>query len=204
MLGWRKHRRLVLIAMLWVGGATAAIAATHPLWPHHALALSPGYALAGAAGIAAVAKWLRAHVAPSNIRAALLGCVAAAAFAGLLAPGFAYLRVVADSRPIVNALRQLTPAGSDVLGDEQFDQALAGRLAPAQFIDTSVTRLVGSGVTAKRLEDALQGDSHVCAVLFATNRLSTRAGFETWVAEHATQRIEVRDATVYLLRRCAT
>jgi hypothetical protein len=83
---------------------------------------------------------------------------------------------------LVARLEALSPASSLLIGDDQFDQALAARDAPPQFVDTSGVRLRGGGVTAATLETVLLADPRVCGVLFASGRLSGVPGFVAWVA----------------------
>jgi hypothetical protein len=124
------------------------------------------------------------------------------AFAALLASALGALHTVAGTTSVVDALRLDTPAAA-VLGDEQFDQATAGRPAPPMFVDTSVTRLIGSSVTANQLESALSGDPTVCAVLFATGRLASVAGFQPWVAARYPARVDLgAGRTLYVRPRC--
>ena len=141
VIGWRRHPRLVITGALWVAGAALAMAVTHPLWPHHAVSASPGLALLCAAGVSTIFGWL---VRPSRRRsagaAAGLAIALTACAAMFLAAGLRDLPAL-DLNLLASRLASATPASAEVLGDEQYAQALALRAAPPLFVDTSNTRL---------------------------------------------------------------
>ena len=204
VFGWRRHRRLVITGLVWVAGGVAAMAATTPLWQHHAVSLSPGLALLVAAGVSSVATSLvRGGMPAMPWSAATLGAAALAGSGVILVSGLGQLQASNDFGPIVSRLSQATSASAEVLGDEQFAQALAHRPAPPQFVDTSHTRLIGSGVTAQQLEDTASRDP-VCAVLFATGRMASVPGFEAWVAAHYPERLDAGSGrSLYVIPGCA-
>jgi 4-amino-4-deoxy-L-arabinose transferase-like glycosyltransferase len=204
VLGWRAQRRLVMVGALWILGAVLAMAVTRPLWPHHVVTASPGLALLIAAGFSAVLARLTARRSRANAVAATGIVLASLAVAGaILGHALLDLHPATDSGPVVSALQLKTSGSALVLGDEQFDQALAKRLPPLQFVDTSHTRLIGSGVTVSQLEAAVNGDPPVCAVLFATGRLSAVAGFSDWVAIHFPMRVDAGAGRVlYVIPGC--
>jgi 4-amino-4-deoxy-L-arabinose transferase-like glycosyltransferase len=203
IIGWRRHPRLVITGVLWLAGSAATLAEIKPLWPHHAVVATPGLALLDAAAAATLLAWLTERGRES----------AAAALALAAASGAAAILVLDGLKPfppspvlnfpaIVSALERMTPASGLVLGDDQYDQALARRLPPPDYVDTSITRFRGQGVTTADLEAAVSRDP-VCAVLFQSHKLSSLDGFQTWVAAHFTQRTEIGgNATLYVRPRC--
>ena len=97
-----------------------------------------------------------------------------------------------------------TRPGTEVLGDEQFAQALAGRLPPPGFVDTSLTRLQSEANAARELEGVATGTSPVCAVLFSSGRFLLVPGFPAWVAAHYSDAIGLGGRRVlYVAPACA-
>ena len=181
LLAWRTHRRLVWAGVLWVVCGVLVVAATHPVAQHYMIAMSPGLALLGGAAASRAAIWYRqivtgrwALAAP----AALLALVAAV----LLARSVEEVQGLPLDPVQVASISQLIPPGSQLLSDAEFNQASAGRQAPPALVDTSMERLHDSGLTPAWLEGEVAGDPELCGVLFATDRLSTVTGFESWVA----------------------
>jgi 4-amino-4-deoxy-L-arabinose transferase-like glycosyltransferase len=203
VIGWRRHRRLVITGAVWVAGAVMAMAVTHPLWPHHAVAMSPGYALLCAAGISSIVAQLLDRPRPSRATAAALAVALVAGGALFLVSGLRQLPVD-DLRPLATRLANATSASGEVLGDEQFAQALANRPSPPFFVDTSNTRLFAETGALQRLEATADGHSPVCAVLFSSGRFATLPGFQAWVANHYPVRLTLGPSQrVYLLPACA-
>jgi 4-amino-4-deoxy-L-arabinose transferase-like glycosyltransferase len=202
VVGWRRHRRLVATGLVWMAGAVLAMAATTPLWEHHAVSVSPGLALLVAAGASSAAESLANRgVLRRSWAGAGVGVASLAACGLILYSGLGPLPVSNVDR-LASLLAHETPPSVEVLGDEQFAQALANRPAPPQFVDTSHTRLIGSDVTAQGLEATAARDP-VCAVLFATGRLAAVPGFEAWVAAHYPQRIDAGSGrALYVMPGC--
>ncbi len=202
VLGWRRHRRLVVTGLVWVAGALVAMAATTPLWDHHAVSLSPGLALMLAAGVSSVSASLAARTTQRKVWIGLgMGGASLAACSVILVSGLAQLPG-SNLAPLASLLTRETPPSAEVLGDEQFAQAQANRAAPPQFVDTSRTRLIGSDVTAQELEATAARDP-VCAVLFATGRLAAVPDFEAWVAAHYPQRVDAGSGrALYVIPGC--
>jgi hypothetical protein len=104
----------------------------------------------------------------------------------------------------VASIGQLIPPGSQLFGDDQFNEALAGRQGPPYLIDTSLLRLHNSGLTPAALESRISGDPALCGVLFATNRLTTMQGFQAWVGIHFPDRSDLPGgAVLYRRAGCA-
>jgi hypothetical protein len=202
VIGWRRHRRLVITGAVWVAGAVMAMAVTHPLWPHHAVAVSPGYAVLCAAGISSIFGWVLDRPRPSTAAATSLAVALVAGAALYLASGLRHLPVD-DLSSLATRLANATPGSGEVLGDEQFAQALAHRASPPFFVDTSNTRLYAETGALQRLEATADGHSPVCAVLFSSGRFANLPGFETWVAAHYPLRVTLGPTQhVYLLPAC--
>ena len=202
VIGWRRHRRLVVTGAAWVAGAIMAMAVTHPLWPHHAVAVSPGYALLCAAGISSFFGQLLDRARPSTTAATTLAVALVVGAALYLASGLRHLPAH-DLSPLATRLANATSASGEVLGDEQFAQALANRASPPFFVDTSLTRLLAETGALQRLEAAADGHSPVCAVLFSSGRFASLPGFEAWVGNHYPVRLSLGPSQrVYLLPAC--
>jgi hypothetical protein len=203
VIGWRRHPRLVITGVLWLIGAALAMAVTHPLWPHHAVSASPGFALLCAAGISTIFGWLvrssgrRSMGAAAGLATALTTCAAVFLVAGLGA-----LPSV-DFNPLASRLASATAASTEVLGDEQYAQALAHRIAPPFFVDTSNTRLYAEKGVVQQLEATADGKPPVCAVLFSSGRFADLPGFDAWVANHYARRLSLGPSQyLYLLPTC--
>ncbi len=205
LVGWRRHPRLVITGVLWVAGSLATLAEVRPLWPHHGVVATPGLAFLDAALASTVLAWVT-NRGRESAAAALAFAAALGAAAVLVLEAVKQFPVIPPTRSaqIVAGLERLTPAGSVLLSDDQWDQALAGRPAPPQYVDTSLTRFRGAGVTTSDLEAAVSSDP-VCAVLFnsMTHRLSSMNGFQTWVATHFPRQAEIaKGAALYVRPGC--
>jgi hypothetical protein len=205
ILGGRHHPRLVATGLVWIGGALAAVASTHPVLQHYLIAISPGLALLGGAAVVRSAEWCRARAIPRWAEAALVAAVVIAASVALVGSLGDLQRLETEPDPSqVASIRQLIPPGRQLFGDDQYNEALAGRQGPPQLVDTSVLRLHHSGLTPAGLEGQLSGDPAVCGVVFATNRLTTVRGFQAWVAIHFPDRSDLAGgAVMYRRTDCA-
>jgi hypothetical protein len=183
LIGWRAGRTAWMVGVVWIAGSMGALAATRPVFPHHMVLLIPGLALLGGTAIAVVVAHVGSRFDSRRwlIAVGLSTAVAGAAGALLLNHALTALETPTNVA-LVARLQALSPASSLLIGDDQFDQALAARDAPPQFVDTSSVRLRGGGVTAATLETVLLADPRVCGVLFASGRLSGVPGFVAWVA----------------------
>lgn len=185
LIGWRAGRTAWMVGVIWIAGTMGALVATRPVFPHHMVLLIPGLAILGGTAIAAIVVEVGARLhdrrwlIPVGLSTAVAGVVA-----GALVLSHALTALDAPTNvALVAGLQALSPASGLLLGDDQYDQALAGRNAPPQFVDTSGVRLRGEGVTAAALEPVLVADPRVCGVLFASGRLSGVPGFVAWVAQ---------------------
>ena len=182
--GWRRGRGAWMVGVVWIAGAMGALVATRPVFPHHMVLVIPGLALLGGTGFAGVVAEVRDRLDHrGRLVAGSLSTAAAAAGAllmqhALTAPALA----VPTNFALVARLQALTPASALLIGDDQFDQALAARDAPPHFVDTSSVRLRDEGITAATLETVLLADPRVCGVLFASGRLSGLPGLVAWVS----------------------
>ena len=205
LLGWRNHRRLVTTGLVWIGGALVAVAGTHPALQHYQIAISPGLALLGGAALAQALEWCGAGAHARWTEAALVAAlvtVASIVLVGSLG-NLQQLQVEPNPRQVAS-IRQLIPPGSQLFGDDQFNEALAGRQGPPYLIDTSLLRLHNSGLTPAALESRISGDPSLCGVLFATNRLTTVQGFQAWVGIHFPDRSDLPGgAVLYRRAGCA-
>ncbi len=197
MLGWRRHPRLVVTGVAWFVGAVAVMAVTHPLWPHHAVVTSPAYALLCAAGVSAGFAWLRrARPRDLPVAAALVGaglCVVGGLF---LWSGLRGLSPTTDFTAAAAALRAHTAPSAQLVGDDQYAQALASRLPPPRYVDTSNTRMYAEPGALQGLEAVTTGAPPVCAVLFSSGRLVHLPGFARWVASHYPVTISIAGSRV--------
>ncbi len=205
VIGWRRHPRLVIAGVLWFVGAVVAMSLTHPLWQHHAVSTSPAYALCCAAGASSALEWIRGRAARHlSAPAAALGaglCVAAGLY---LWSGLRDLQPVTDFGALANALRTHTSPAAQLVGDDQFAQALADRAAPPQYVDTSNTRMYAEHGALQGLEAVTQGTHPVCAVLFSSGRLSHLPGYLAWVSARYPVRVSLGGSRyLYVVPGCA-
>jgi hypothetical protein len=183
LIGWRRTRRAWMVGLVWLAGAMTALLATRPIFAHHMVLVVPGLAILGGTGIAGVVAEVRDRLDHRERLVVETLLVAAAVVAGALLTQHVLTGLTRQTdSALVARLQALTPAAALLLGDDQFDQALAARDAPPQLVDTSTVRLRGAGVTAAALESVLRHDPRVCGVLFATGRLSAVPGFVAWVS----------------------
>ncbi len=204
VIGWRRHPRLVVTGVVWVVGAAAAMAITHPLWPHHAVAVSPGLALMCAAGVSSIFNWLaRLGGRRSGVVATVFAVALSAAGALSLASGIRGLQPMSGLGAVANTLAEATSPLAQILGDEQYAQALAHRAAPPNFVDTSNTRLYAERGVLQQLEATADGSPPVCAVLFSSGRFTHLPGFATWVANRYPVRLSLEDSGyLYIVPGC--
>jgi hypothetical protein len=201
LLGWRNHRRLVTTGLVWIGGALVAVAGTHPALQHYQIAISPGLALLGGAALAQALEWCGAGAHARWTEAALVAALVTVASIVLVGSLGNLQQLQVEPNPHqVASIGQLIPPGSQLFGDDQFNEALAGRQGPPYLIDTSLLRLHNSGLTPAALESRISGDPDLCGVLFATNRLTTVQGFQEWVAIHFPDRSDLSGGAVMYRR----
>ena len=145
--------------------------------------MSPGYAMLCAAGVSVAFGWLRG-LGGRNLSAAATAlaaglCVAAALF---LWSGLRGLQPATDFGALAGALDAHTSASAQLVGDDQYAQALAHRAAPPGYVDTSNTRLYAEPGALQGLEAVADGARPVCAVLFSSGRFAHLPGFGAWVS----------------------
>lgn len=203
--GWWRHRRLVIVGVAWAAGATAALAVTHPLWAHHEVLMSPALALLGGAGVSGLADAVRRRRPIDGRVLAAAGVLAVIAVEAWYLPR---ARSITHPSPNLTRIAAVIDAntrpGTEVLGDEQFAQALAGRLPPPGFVDTSLTRLQSEANAARELEGVATGHAPVCAVLFSSGRFLLVPGFTAWVTAHYSEAIGLGGPRVlYVAPGCA-
>jgi 4-amino-4-deoxy-L-arabinose transferase-like glycosyltransferase len=205
VVGWRRHRRLVITGAIWFVAAVAAMAVTHPLWPHHAVSLSPAYALLCAAGVSSAFDWLGHLGRRDFVYAGTASAAALMVAAGLfLWSGLRGLSPTTDFSALAAALDARTSATAQLVGDDQYAQALAHRAAPPGFVDTSNTRMYAEPGALQALEATVAGASPVCAVLFSSGRLAHLPGFAAWVMQHYPVAVSLGGAqTLFLAPGCA-
>ena len=183
LTGWWRKRRVWMVGGVWIAGAMGALAATRPVFPHHMVLLVPGLAILGGSGVGAIVAFARDRLDTRwRLVAGTMSTAAVVVVAALLLQQTLTPLTAPTNSALVARLQALTPASALVLGDDGFDQALAARDAPPQFVDTSGVRLRGSGVTAATLETLLNSDPRVCGVLFASGRLSGVPGLVAQVS----------------------
>jgi 4-amino-4-deoxy-L-arabinose transferase-like glycosyltransferase len=190
-------RRVGWVAMLvlWVLAALAVDLAQGPLFIHHLVVLVPPMALlAGAAPALAVEAIgaVRPPAAPARPSpgatprspAARIVAVSVAVIAGLGLRAIASPMPPADrtTAPTITALRTWVPRGAPVVTDELFAAAWTGHPVPPNLVDQSHARITTGELTPSRVE-ADTDAFHARAVIFATGRLETLAGFKAWVAQ---------------------
>lgn len=205
IIGWRRHRRLVVAGVLWFAAAVAAMAVTHPLWPHHAVSVSPAYALLCGAGVSSAFEWL-SHLGRRDFVYAGTASAAALVLAAsiFLWSGLRGLSPTTDFSALAGALDAHTSATAQLVGDDQYAQALANRAAPPGFVDTSNTRMYAEPGALQGLEAAADGAPPVCAVLFSSGRFAHLPGFAAWVAQRYPVAVSLGGSqTLFLAPGCA-
>lgn len=201
VVGRRAAHRAWTVGVVWTAGAFGAFVATRPLFPHHVVLAVPGLAVLGAAAIARLVSGDQRGLDLRRWRTRVgLGAIAGCVAGGLLLSHALAVLQGPGNASLVAQLRAFTPATQLLLGDDQFDQALAARDAPPQLVDTSGVRIRGEDLTASRLEASLLSGRPVCGVLFASGRLSGVAGFPAWVATEFPTRHELPNGAVLYTR----
>jgi hypothetical protein len=188
-------RRAPLLAATggaWVAAAALLLAFQHPLWPHHAVAVTAPLALLGG-GLARIVPG-RSAVAPAV--ACLVALAASAVPAALVRAQ--QLPPSADA-PVTAALRADTAPADLVVSDDQFAVALAGRDVPPPLVDTSLVRVESGDLTTTEVE-AVTDRPGVRAVLLASGRLAALPGFRAWVGERFPDAVDLGGGRILYLR----
>jgi hypothetical protein len=188
-------RRAPLLAATggaWVAAAALLLAFQHPLWPHHAVAVTAPLALLGG-GLARLVPG-RGTVAPAV--ACIVALTASVVPAALVRAQ--QLPPSADA-PVTAALRAGTAPNDLVVSDDQFAVALAGRDVPPPLVDTSLVRVESGDLTTAEVE-AVTDRPGVRAVLLASGRLSALPGFRAWVGERFPEVVDLGGGRILYLR----
>ncbi|TMC05492.1 MAG: hypothetical protein E6J41_21820 [Chloroflexi bacterium] len=185
----RRAPLLAAVGGVWTAAAALLLAVQHPLWPHHAVAVTVPLALL-AGGLA--------RALPDRVTAAacLVAVVASLVPAALVR---ARQQAPAVDAPVVAALRARTAPGDLVITDDQFAVALAGRDVPPELVDTSFVR-VQSGDLGVDAVEAAADRPDVTAVLLASGRLALLPGFRAWAGERFPEVIDLGGGRTLYLR----
>ena len=174
VLAARRAPLLLAVGLAWLLPALLLLAIQRPLWPHHlVLATAPLALLAG--GL----RW--ALVERARLPAAAAALTVAAGLAVAVHTG-----TTQDPndrhRAEVAALQATTKPDEQVVTDDPYVAALAGRSTPPELVDTARVRINSGNLTVGEAE-AVTGRPEVGAVEFATGRLAVLPGFRDWVAQ---------------------
>jgi hypothetical protein len=180
-----KARGIVRPELAWAAAAGIGMLAIHPLWPHHLVAVAVPLALIAAPAVASVVRG-RTGLVGAGIVLLLGTALAAAVVTSQQKP--------ADQR-VVDRIAQLARPGQEVITDDQFGAALAGRDTPPELADTSMVRVLSRSLTAADVERIAERD-HAPVVVFATGRLALLPGLVEWAEIHYTTRERIGAATV--------
>ena len=195
-LAMPARRRAGAAMTLWAIAAAAAVAAQHPLWPHHVSAVVPPLAVLGGLALATPLPRTRAFGMTIAV-ATVTACVVSAltymwTYRPAQSPG-------GDDR-VVAALRANVPPGSLVVSDDQTTVAQAGLDAPPELVDTSLVRINSGNLSTADVERIIERD-HVRAVLFGTTRLEHLPGLKEWVMSSAQETVNLSEGRVlYVLK----
>ena len=168
-VAFHRPRSALLIAGGWLALAVSALAFIHPLWPHHLVAVSVPLALLAAPFVASFAARRLVAVGVAGIAAAC-ACVAIVLSQQMPAAGAA-----------VDRLAQLTRPGQEVITDDQFGAALAGRDTPPELVDTSLVRIRSGDLTLAAVESLARRD-RVPVLVLASGRLVLLPGLVDWAS----------------------
>ncbi len=164
-----RARAEVRLGLAWLAAAAIGMLAIHPLWPHHLVGVAVPLALVAAPAVALVAA--------GRTRLVAAGAVL------LLGVSLASRVVVSEQRPpdqpAVDRIAQLAGPGQEVITDDQFGAALAGRDTPPELVDTSMVRVESGSLTAAEVERMATRD-RVPVIVFATGRLRLVPGLVDW------------------------
>jgi 4-amino-4-deoxy-L-arabinose transferase-like glycosyltransferase len=164
-----RARAEVRLGLAWLAAAAIGMLAIHPLWPHHLVGAAVPLALVAAPAVALVVA--------GRTRLVAAGVVL------LLGVGLASWVVVSEQRPpdqpAVDRIAQLAGPGQEVITDDQFGAALAGRDTPPELVDTSMVRVESGSLTAAEVEHMATRD-RVPVIVFATGRLTLVPGLVDW------------------------
>ena len=204
IVGLLRGRWAVLIGCAWTLVALIILLRQTPLFPHHLVLLIPGLAFTTALGLmpapAALADktalrprlrpWLLSRSSQSARLAlvwlpALLvvGILALSLRANLDQPLGMPAANAARLSQVANDLRELTTPQQNVITDDQYIAALAGRDVPPELVDTSTVRITTGYLTSDQVI-AIAEQPQVGAILFYSGRFHSLPGFSEWVAQH--------------------
>ena len=166
---FHRPRGDLLTAASWLLLAGVALFFVTPLWPHHLLALSVPLALLAAPGVASLAT-------RASIPALALGLLAALASQAIVVS-----QQLPSSPAVVARVEQLVAPGEEVVTDDQFGAALAGRSTPPELVDTSFVRVRSHDLSLAQIETVARRD-RVRLVILASGRLAEVPGLVEWAA----------------------
>jgi 4-amino-4-deoxy-L-arabinose transferase-like glycosyltransferase len=187
-LAARRRVGWVAMLVLWLVAALAVDLAQGPLFIHHLVVLVPPVALLAGAAPALAVEALRAERRAVASRPPWLAPVAVVASVTVIAAlglrAFTAPMPPADrtSAPAITAMRTWVPRGASVVTDQPFAAAWTGHPVPPNLVDQSHARITTGNLTAARVEADTEA-AKARAVIFATGRLETLAGFKDWVAQ---------------------
>ncbi len=180
VLGWRTHRRAVVVGGGWLVLSLVALLVRSPLWPsHHLVVLLPPLALLGGLAVAelpARGRWWRKGLAGAALTAyaiSLPGIVQADA--GLLAAP-----TYQSAQAAVAFLQEHVAPGAMVISDYHIIPYRAGLLVPPELATLTKKRLqlgLLSEAELMRIAEARQAE----AVLLWDEQLARQEAFLAWM-----------------------
>jgi Dolichyl-phosphate-mannose-protein mannosyltransferase len=171
--------------LAWLAAAAIGMLAIHPLWPHHLVAIAVPLALVAAPAVASVVRGTTGLVF-----AAIVLLLAT----GLATAVVASQQVPADRR-LVNRIAQLAQPGQEVITDDQFGAALAGRDTPPELVDTSMVRVRSRSLSAAEVERIAARD-RVPVVVLSSGRLTLLPGLAEWASSNYPIREQIGTTTI--------
>jgi 4-amino-4-deoxy-L-arabinose transferase-like glycosyltransferase len=184
---WRRMWAAIPL-LAWLLASVLVLVAQRPLFDPHVLILAPPLALLGALGGVAAIRWARSNW---NIRAResllMAGTLVAIGVTLLVGLWLDARQIRANSvydggrrAQMVQALQDHAIPAGQIVTDDQYVAAVAGRDAPPELVDTSLVRIATGSLTTDEVERIIRRDD-VRVVLFATDRLDRLPGLRTWV-----------------------
>lgn len=193
----------LVFLVLWVGAAALMLLLFRPLFPHHAVILLPGIAVAAGGAVTVLVEQLRSHRWPAAAPLA-----AAALFYLILSPRLARADrhvlipgLPASDTNVAAFIRAHTAPGDIVAADNLATADLASRLVPAPLCDLSNVRYQTGYAATPDLIGATRR-YHAALVVAAPGGIFTQApGYLSWVERHYRVIGNVDGTRMYAARR---
>lgn len=187
LVGWRRSRGAIVVALGWLGVSLLVLLIRSPMWPsHHLVVLLPPLAWLAALGVSTLWAACKERALTGQRAIAGLGVLLyAASLPGIITADRALLlpKPALSSEAAIAFLQERYPQGAVVISDYHMISYRAGCTVPPQLATVTKKRLQLGLLTAEDLIRATQ-EAQADAVLFWDEQLDRAPEYVSWVKRH--------------------